>query len=70
MGTYLKKPFWFVLDPRSPQAEYKEDDEYFANHLQIYLSMTFIKAKKFLKIEEVEYLIHFVKFQIWPALFM
>ena len=24
---------------------------------------------KFLKIEEVEYLIHYVKFNMWPALF-
>ena len=24
---------------------------------------------KFLKIEEVEYLIHYVKFKMWPALF-
>ena len=39
-----------------------------ASHLQIYLSRTFTKAKKFLKIEEVEYLIHYVKFKMWPAL--
>ena len=24
---------------------------------------------KFLKIEEVEYLIHYAKFKVWPALF-
>ena len=77
--------------------EWKEGDEHFANHLQMYVSRTFTKAKKsvicseypmsskfylskwktyfsqfidkFLKIEEVEYLIHYVKFKMWPALF-
>ena len=28
------------------QAELKENDEYFANHLQMYVSKTFTKAKK------------------------
>ena len=50
--------------PLSPQAEQKD----FAIHLQIYLSRTLTKVKKFLKIEEVEYLIHYVKLKMWPAL--
>ena len=86
-----------LFQPPIPQAEKKEDDEHFANHLQIYVSRTFTKAKKsalcteypmspkfhlskwktlfsqfidnFLKLEEVEYLIHYVKFKMWPALF-
>ena len=71
----------FCFSPLSPQAEYKKDDEHFANHLQMYLSRTFTKAKKsviiskfhlskwetyfsqfidkHLKIEEVEYPIHY-----------
>ena len=78
------------FSPLSPQAEEKEDDEHFANHLQMYVSKTFTKAKnlyyarnthpmsskfylqlndKFFKTEEVEYLIHYVKFNMWPALF-
>ena len=32
--------------PLSPRAEQKEDGEHSANHLQIYVSRTFIKAKK------------------------
>ena len=28
------------------QAELKENDEHFANHLQMYVSKTFTKAKK------------------------
>ena len=35
-----------TLIPLSPQAEQKEDDEHFANHLQIYVSKTFTKTKK------------------------
>ena len=35
-----------ALSPRSRQAEYKEDSEHFANHLQMYVSKTFIKVKK------------------------
>ena len=78
-------------------AEWKEGDEHFANHLQMYVSRTFTKAKKsvicaeypmsskfhlskwktyfsqfidkYLKIEEVEYLIHYVKFKMRPDLF-
>ena len=94
---WRKKNFliWFSL--LFPQEEWKEDDEHFANHVQIYVSRTSPKAKisalcaeypmswklhlserktyfsqfidKFLKIEEVEYLIHYVKFKMWPALF-
>ena len=80
------------FSPLSPQTEWKEDEEHFAYHLQIYASRTFTKAKKsalcaeypisskfhwfkwktyfsqfidkFLKIEEVEYLIHYVKFKM------
>ena len=86
---------WFSL--LSPQVQQKEDDEPFANNLQIYVSRTFTKAKKsvicpeypisskfhlsnwksyfsefidkYLNIEEVKYLIHCVKFKMWPALF-
>ena len=101
--AYLKKIFDFLRQtlicfrPLSPQAEYKEDDEHFAKHLQIYvrpllrpkdpyyaqnthpMSSKFHLTEwksyfsqftdKFFKIEEVEYLIHYVKFNMWPALF-
>ena len=78
-------------------AEWKEGDEHFANHLQMYVSRTFTKAKKsvicseypkssnfnlfkwktyfsqfidkYLKTDQVEYLIHYVIFKIWPVLF-
>ena len=87
----------FCFSPLSPQAEYKKDDEHFANHLQMYVSRTFTKAKKsvicaeypmsskfhlskwktyfsefierFLKIEEAEYLILYVKFKMWQVIF-
>ena len=80
-GYLFEKIFLVCISPLSPQAEYKKDDEHFANHLQMYLSRTFTKAKKsviiskfhlskwetyfsqfidkHLKIEEVEYLIHY-----------
>ena len=32
---------YMALSPLSPQAEQKEDDEHFANHLQMYVSRTF-----------------------------
>ena len=95
MGTYSKKNFWFVLVPY-PHRQSTKKMMNFANHLQMYVSRTFTKAKKsvicaeypmsskfhlskwktyfsqfidkFLKIEEVEYLIHYVKFKMWPAL--
>ena len=67
-GHLFEKIFLICFSPLSPQAEQKEDYEHFASHLQIYLSRTFTKAKKFLKIEEVEYLIHYVKFKMCPAL--
>ena len=88
----MKKIILVCFSPQSPQVEWKEDDEHFANHLQMYASRTFIRAKnsvicieypmsskfhlskwkryfsqfidKFLKIEEVEYLIHYVKFKM------
>ena len=91
-GHLFEKIFLVCFSPLSPQAEQKEDDEHFANHLQMYVSRTFTKAKKsvicaeypmsskfhlskwktyfsqfidkFLKIEEVEYLIHYVKFKM------
>ena len=91
-GHLFDKIFLVCFSPLSPQAEQKEDDEHFANHLQMYVSRTFTKAKKsvicaeypmsskfhlskwktyfsqfidkFLKIEEVEYLIHYVKFKM------
>ena len=45
-GTYLKKTFLICFSPLHPQAEEKENDEHFANHLQMYVSKTFTKAKK------------------------
>ena len=91
-GHLFEKISLICFSPLSPQAEQKEDDEHFANHLQMYVSRTFTKAKKsvicaeypmsskfhlskwktyffqfidkFLKIEEVEYLIHYVKFEM------
>ena len=60
----FEKIFLICFIPLSPQAEQKEDDEHFASHLQIYLSRTFTKTKKFLKTEEVEYLIHYVQFKM------
>ena len=45
-GNYLKKNFLICFSPLSPQAEQKEDVEYFANHLQMYVSKTFTKAIK------------------------
>ena len=96
-GHLFEKIFLICFSPLSPQAGLKEDDEHFANHLQMYRNRTFTKAQKsvicaeypmsskfhlykwktyfsqfidkFLKIEEVEYLIHYVKFKMWPALF-
>ena len=93
----FEKIFLICFSPLSPHAEQKEDDEHFANNLQIYVSRTFTKDKKsviyaeypmsskfhlskwktffsqfidkFLKIKEVEYLIHYVKFKMWLALF-
>ena len=62
------KIFLICFSPLFPQAGQKEDDEHFASHMQIYLSRIFTKAKKFFKIEEVEYLSHYVKFKMWPAL--
>ena len=119
MGTYSKKNFWFVLVPYPHRQSTKKMMNFanhlqmyvsrtftkakksvmlnFANHLQMYVSRTFTKAKKsvicaeyptssklylfkwkiyfsqfinkFLKLEEVEYLIHNVKFKMRPALF-
>ena len=34
------------FSPLSPQAEWKEDDKHFANHLQMYESKTFTEPKK------------------------
>ena len=93
----FEKIFLICFSPLSPQARLKEDDEHFANHLQMYGNRTFTKAQKsvicaeypmsskfhlskwktyfslftdkFLKVEEVENLIHYVKFNMWPALF-
>ena len=91
-GLLFQKIFLICFSPLSPQVEQKEDDKYFANHLHMYVSRTFTKAKKsliftkysvsskfhlskwktyfsqfidkFLKIEEVEYIIHYVKFKM------
>ena len=45
-GTYLKNKTLICFNPLSLQAEQKEDDEHSANHLQMYVSKTFTKAKK------------------------
>ena len=45
-GTYLKKIFLICFSFLSPQAEQKEDEEHFANHLQMYVTKTFTKTKK------------------------
>ena len=91
-GYLFEKISLFFFGPLFPQAEQKEDDEDFSNHLQMYVSLTFTKAKhsvicaeqprsskfylskqkryifqfidKCLKIEEVQYLIHYVKFKM------
>ena len=91
-GHLFEKIFLVCFSPLSPQAEQKEDDEHFANHLQMYVSRTFTKAKKsvicseypmsskfhlskwktylsqfidkYLNIEEVGYLIHYVEFEM------
>ena len=96
-GHLFEKIFLVCFSPLSPQAEKKEDDKHFANHLQMYVRRTLTKAKnsvicpeypmrskirlskwktyfyqfidKCLKIEEVEYLIHYVRLKMWPALF-
>ena len=52
MDTYFKKTFLICFSHLSSQAEQKDDDEYFANHLQMYLSRTFTKAKKSVLCEE------------------
>ena len=41
----FEKIFLVCFSPQSPQAEQKEDDEHFANHLQMYESRTFTKTK-------------------------
>ena len=43
-GHLFEKIFLVCFSPLSPQAEQKEDDEHFANHLQMYVRRT--KAKK------------------------
>ena len=91
-GETFFRNFLIWFSPLSPQAEQKQDDEQFVNDLQIYVSRTFTKAKryvlsaeypisskfhlskckiyffqfidKFLKIEEVEHLIHYDKFKM------
>ena len=45
-GHLFGKIFLVCFSPLSSQAEYKEYDERFANHLQIYVGRTFTKAKK------------------------
>ena len=96
-GHLFEKIFLVCFSFLSPQAEQKEDDEHFANHLLMYVSRTFTKARKsvlcaeypmsskfhlsnwktcfsqfiekFLKTEEFENLIHYVKFKMRPDLF-
>ena len=45
-GHLFEKIFLVCFSPLSPQAEKKEDYEHFVNHFQMYVSRTFIKAKK------------------------
>ena len=45
-GHLFGKIFLICFTPLSLHAESKEDDEYFANHLQMYVSRTFTIAKK------------------------
>ena len=40
------------FSPLSLQKEQKQDDEHFANHLQMNVSKTFTKAKKFVLFAE------------------
>ena len=42
----FEKIFLICFRPLSPQAGLKEDDEHFANHLQMYRNRTFTKAQK------------------------
>ena len=46
MGAYLKKNFLIGFIPQPPQAEQKEDDEYFANHPQVNVRRTFVETQK------------------------
>ena len=89
---FEKKIFLICFSLLSLQAEQKEDDENFVNHLHISVSRTFTKAKtsalcaeyqmgskfhlskwkidfsqfidKFLKTEELEDIIHYIKFKM------
>ena len=45
-GHLFEEVFLVCFSPLSPQAEQKEDDERFTNHLRMYVSRTFTKAKK------------------------
>ena len=45
-GHLLEKIFLVCFSPLSSQAEQKEDDEHFVNHLHMYVSRTFTKARK------------------------
>ena len=40
-GHLFQKIFLVCFSPLSPQAEYKEEVEHFANHPQMYVSRTF-----------------------------
>ena len=44
-GHLLEKIFLVCFSLLSPQAEWKEDDEHFANYLQMYVSRNFTDAK-------------------------
>ena len=45
-GHLFENNFLICFIPLSPQVEWKEDDEYFANHLQMYVTKTLAKVKK------------------------
>ena len=45
-GHLFEKIFLVCFSPLSSQVEQKEDDEHFANHLQMYVRRTFTKAQK------------------------
>ena len=45
-GHLFEKTLLTCFSPLSPQAEQKENDEHYADHLQMYVTRIFTKAKK------------------------
>ena len=45
-GHLFEKTLLICFSPLSPQAEQKGNDEHFADHLQMYVTRAFTKAKK------------------------